>query len=127
MSNDIPALGQRPAPPAQDLTLPHTAKPAPEQAPKVAVQSSEKATQVAPHVDPEVRRRELQQAIERLNEQVKKMSFSLNFSFDDASKHIVVKMRDANGEVVRQIPDEAILRLAEQPQNIKGLLQDGKI
>jgi len=72
-----------------------------------------------------VTREELQQAIERLNEQVKKNSYNLNFSVDEGSDYVVVKIRDANsGEVVRQIPNETVLRLS---QHFKGLLQDEKI
>jgi len=72
-----------------------------------------------------VSREELQQAIERLNEQVKKNSYNLNFSVDEGSDYVVVKIRDANnGEVVRQIPNETVLRLSE---HFKGLLQDEKI
>ena len=73
----------------------------------------------------EVSRKELQQAIERLNEQVKKNNYSLNFSVDEASDYVVVKIRDANnGEVVRQSPNETVLRLSA---HFKGLLQDEKI
>jgi len=39
----------------------------------------------------------------------------------------VVKVRTASGEVIRQIPDETVLRLAENMQDLKGLLQDEKI
>ena len=56
---------------------------------------------------------------------VKKNNYSLSFSVDEASRHVVVRIRDANsGEVVRQIPNETVLRLSE---NLKGLLQDEKI
>lgn len=72
-----------------------------------------------------VSREELQEAIERLNEQVKKNSYNLNFSVDESSDYVVVKIRDANnGEVVRQIPNETVIRISE---HFKGMLQDEKI
>ena len=105
---ELPALR-----PIKPLTRDEAAAPA----------STEKAAQDTKKS--EASRQELQQAIERLNEQVKKNNYSLNFSVDEAADYVVVKIRDANnGEVVRQIPNETVLRLSA---NLKGLLQDAKI
>lgn len=99
----------------------------PAKAPPPAAEKAAEAEKVAAETtqNAEASRRELQQAIERLNDQVKKNNYNLSFSVDEASRHVVVRIRDANsGEVVRQIPNETVLRLSE---NLKGLLQDEKI
>lgn len=82
----------------------------------------------AARIDPHQQRKELEQAIQRLNEQIQRTSYNLTFSVDDASNHVVVKVMSAdNGEVIRQIPNETVLRIAKNLEEIKGLLQDQKI
>ena len=127
MSNDITAASPRPAPQAQELAQPRTVKADPAQNLQ-AVKATSKPDESAKRVDPETTRRELEKAVERLNEQIKKSSYNLNFSFDQASNHVVVKVRSASsGEVIRQIPNDTVLKLAEHLEDIKGLLQDEKI
>ena len=127
MSNDITAASQRPAPQVQEPALPRPVKADPIQDPQ-AVKAARAAEETAKHVDPETSRRELEKAVERLNEQIKKSSYNLNFSFDKASNHVVVKVRSASsGEVIRQIPSDTVLKLAEHLEDLKGLLQDEKI
>lgn len=47
----------------------------------------------------------------------------LNFDLDDSSGKMVVKVTDrATGEVVRQIPTEDALRLAENLEEARSLL-----
>ena len=48
---------------------------------------------------------------------------AMNFDLDDASGKMVVKVTDrATGEVVRQIPTEDALRLAESLEEARSLL-----
>lgn len=69
----------------------------------------------------------LDDAIEALNEAVKKVPTSLHFSVDDASKRFVVQVTDTNtGEVIRKVPGDAILRIARQIESLKGILFDDK-
>lgn len=103
-----------------------TAQPAPAPvAPKGIPESA------IPHYDPEVSRRQLQQAIEQLNEQVKKSSYNLNFSMDAATDSVVIRVRSASsGEILRQIPSDTVLHLAAHMKDLaelKGLLKDEKI
>jgi len=92
--------------------------------PKNAVDKAAPAQRIDPHQE----RKELEQAIQRLNEQIQRTSYNLTFSVDDASNHVVVKVMSAdNGEVIRQIPNETVLRIAKNLEEIKGLLQDQKI
>jgi flagellar protein FlaG len=84
------------------------------------------APQVAqPGPSPEQRRQELTEAIQRLNEQVRKSNYNLNFSVDDSTNMVVVQVRNAqSGDVIRQIPSETVLRVAHNMEAVKGLLSD---
>jgi len=48
---------------------------------------------------------------------------SINFAIDDGSGRVVVKVTDASsGDVIRQIPSEEALRLAENLSEVRSLL-----
>lgn len=102
----------------------------PQQAP--AVTQAQPATPKAnikepPLVDPAAMRRNLAEAIEHLNNMAQRNNYNLNFSVDDQTKQVVVRVRDAkSGEVIRQIPNEAALRMAHNLSDLKGLLSDVK-
>jgi flagellar protein FlaG len=68
----------------------------------------------------------LEEATEHLNQQMRRNSRDLSFSVDDVANKVVVTVKNREGEVVRQIPNEAALRVAHNLDNMKGLLQDGK-
>lgn len=56
----------------------------------------------------------LVQAVSRLNERVQAIQRELQFSVDPATGYQVVKVLDArSGEVIRQMPSEQLLALAE--------------
>ena len=91
------------------------------------VQTAETAKAIAAAIpDPLETRRELQEATEQLNQQMRRNSRDLSFSVDDVANKVVVTVKNREGEVVRQIPNEAALRVAHNLDNMKGLLQDGK-
>ena len=72
-----------------------------------AVQQSAKPKQVPPPVDIEAVARQLESFMKRV-------SRSLEFHVDDASGRMVCSVRDAQtGDLIRQIPNEEVLRLAE--------------
>lgn len=126
MSNEITSVGRQVAPAPQELVAVRAAKPAPVHQEK-AVQAKE-ADKAAVRVQSEAARRDLQQAMEQLNEQAAKNNYNLNFSVDKASQKIVVRVRDSSsGEIIRQIPDETVLHLAQHLEGLKGLLHDKKI
>ena len=65
----------------------------------------------------------LSEAVERLNEQMRRSGRGLNFSVDEVAERTVITVKDTqSGEVIRQIPDEALLRVAHNIEEIKGLL-----
>jgi flagellar protein FlaG len=69
----------------------------------------------------------LQDAIERLNEQMKSNGRQLNFSIDKTIDRTIVQVKNAEtGEVIRQIPDETLLRVAHNIEQVKGMLLDEK-
>lgn len=73
--------------------------------------------------DPTAIRRNLEEAIKRLNEQLEQNSRKLNFSMDPTTKSLVIVVKNSEtGEVVRQIPEESVLRVAHHIESLKGLL-----
>ena len=122
MSNDIQTNAAR-------VTGDPAAKPV---APPVDMQVRQQApVAVKPAVekrsDPEEVRRSLQEATELLNQQMRRNSRDLSFRVDDVANKIVVTVKNReSGEVVRQIPSEVALRVANNLENMKGLFKDEK-
>lgn len=78
-------------------------------------------------VDPQQSREELSQAIARLNEMMSKQGRDLSFSMDEQLNRTVIQVRSTStGEVVRQIPDEVVLKVARSIDGLKGLLLNEK-
>ena len=83
------------------------------------------AASVKPEPTPsaEQARGELKRALDELNDQSRKEGRNLNFSIDDEVNRVVITVRQSQtGEVIRQIPSEAVLRLAHNLKAIRGLL-----
>lgn len=73
-------------------------------------------------------RENLREAIKRLNEMMRQNSRDLNFSMDETTDRVVITVKNANtGEVVRQIPDATLLRVAHNLENLKGVLHNQTI
>lgn len=63
------------------------------------------------------------EAVERIRTQMQTLQRNLNFSVDDSTGEVVVQVLDGDsGKVVRQIPSEEILRLAERLDEMRSLL-----
>ena len=70
---------------------------------------------------------EIRKAVAAINEAVKKVPTSLDFSVDEASKRFVVQVTDKNtGELIRKLPGDAVLRIARQLESMKGVVFDQK-
>lgn len=79
-----------------------------------------------PAQDAKTLQKNLQEAVERLNDQMKQNGRDLAFSVDNKSDKIVVTVKNTQtGEVVRQIPSETALRVAHNLEDVKGMLLDG--
>lgn len=121
MSSDISSVSATQASLAPVLSKPAVSNPAAE---------AEAAPVKAPErplvkFDPKAMRQELQDAIDKLNEQMKRGAYNLNFTMDEVANQVVIKVRNLQtGDVIRQIPNEAALRFAHNLEDIKGLLND---
>jgi flagellar protein FlaG len=68
-------------------------------------------------------REQVEDAVATIQEFVQSVRRSINFSVDDGSGYVVVKVTDAgSGDVIRQIPSEDALRLAENLSEVRSLL-----
>lgn len=71
---------------------------------------------------------EIQKDLEMINEQLKSSNSSIQFSIDDKSNEIIVRIVDRDtGEVIRQIPPESIVRLRDSMRDMSGLFVEKKI
>jgi uncharacterized FlaG/YvyC family protein len=76
-------------------------------------------------LDPAKLAQQIQDAVARLNDQMKSMQRDLGFSYDERlNREIVTVRKQSTGEVVRQLPPEVILRVAHSIEDLKGLLYD---
>jgi len=96
----------------------------------VSVAPVEKAPAVKaePLVDLQEMRANLEAAIEKLNQQVERNGRGLNFAIDEKLNRPIITVRStATGEVIRTIPNEVIIKVAHNIEDIKGLLTDQKM
>ncbi len=104
------------------------AAPAAPAAPAVSAVPKAPAIKVEPLVDPKQMRENLREAIEKLNDQVERNGRGLNFSVDDRLNRPIITVRStATGEVVRTIPNEVVIKVAHNIEDIKGLLMDQRL
>ena len=70
----------------------------------------------------------LDEIVSHLNVKMEVRDKSLNFSVDEVSNRVMVTVTDkVSGEVVRQVPSEAILKVAHNIEALKGVLFDQNI
>jgi len=70
-------------------------------------------------------REEVTDAVKKINDAMLASAQSLEFSIDEDSKHIVVKVIDQDTkEVVRQMPSKEALEIAKSIDKMRGLLID---
>jgi flagellar protein FlaG len=73
-------------------------------------------------------RQTLQEAVSFLNKQLNEHNRGIGFSLDDSLETPVVTVRSTvTGEVVRQIPNEAAVRMAHNIESIKGMLINANV
>ena len=117
---------QRGADVARDTVRPNAAE-----VPAVALPGAKaKAVQEPqkPAFDAKEAQDRLNEAVERMNEHMRKNAYNLAFSVDKEVDKVVVKVTNLEtGDVVRQIPNETALRVAHNIEDLRGLLQDKTI
>ena len=68
-------------------------------------------------------RQSIKQAIDNLNQQLKDNGRDLSFQMDETINRPIITVRNLQtGEVVRQIPNEEVVRMAHSIEEGKGLL-----
>lgn len=66
---------------------------------------------------------DLDQAVQQINDFVQTVQRDLRFSVDEGTGRVVVTVRDSKtDEVIRQIPSEEMLALAENLEEARGFL-----
>jgi flagellar protein FlaG len=96
------------------------APPTPEDAPKVQAPKP-----VDIKVDTQALKEKLMESIQHLNQAMRDGGRNLNFHMDDAVGAPVVTVKNADtGEVVRQLPNEVVVRIAHNIEEFKGLLHN---
>ena len=123
MSTDLSPLSAQRMPPVAPLAA------------NVPAQEVKKAEQSLPGAKPEPAREasmpkervreNIKEAADNLNQQMRIRGRKLSFEIDDVTNQIVVTVKDTTtGDVIRQIPSEALLRVAHNIEQIKGLLHN---
>ncbi|PTS83628.1 flagellar biosynthesis protein FlaG [Pseudomonas sp. HMWF032] len=81
------------------------------------------ATATKAESSPAASREEVEAAVATIQDFVQSVRRSLNFSLEEGSGRVVVKVTDAgSGDVIRQIPSEEALQLAENLSEVRSLL-----
>ena len=71
---------------------------------------------------------EIRKDLDAINAQLKIMNRSIQFSIDESSHDIVVRVVDKeSGELIRQVPPESLLRLREQLTEISGMIVEERV
>lgn len=123
MSTEITNTAAAPPSPAAQAAA---ASAATRQSLKTQTSAVRQIAESEPVFDPAEMQQRLSEALNQLNEQMRHSGRDLSFSVDNVLDRPVITVKSAStGEIVRQIPNEALLRIAHNLENIKGLLQDG--
>ena len=90
--------------------------------------AAQKANEAAARATAQEQRARLQEAIARLNDQVRRNARDLEFSIDQTlDRPVITVLSRESGEIIRQIPTEAVLRIAYNIEDLKGLMLNEKI
>ncbi len=85
--------------------------------------AEERANAASADKEQGVSRKQVEDAVSTIQEFVQSVRRSINFSLDDGSGRVLVKVTDADsGDVIRQIPSEEALQLAESLEGVRSLL-----
>ena len=76
-------------------------------------------------VDLEKMKASLQESLQKLNDTMRDGGRSLSFQMDEQLGGLVVQVKNADtGEVVRQIPNDVVVRMAHNFEAFKGVLHN---
>jgi len=101
--------------------------PAPSVPKEPGFSSFDRQVLATPGEDLDARPEAVGEAVEKLRAQMQSAQRDLSFSVDDSTGDLVVQVVDGeSGKIVRQIPSEEILRLAERLDEMRSLLFETK-
>jgi len=91
-------------------------------APKVDLPSNVKSS-----VDPTQARKNVKEAVSFLNEQLSANNRGIGFTVNEGDSTPIVTIRNTKtGEVVRQIPNDVVIKIAQNIDASKGAIEDKK-
>jgi flagellar protein FlaG len=94
-------------------------------APEVKMPKVQAPKPVEIKVDLEKLKANLQESLQKLNETMRDGGRNLSFHMDEQLGGLVVQVKNADtGEVVRQIPNEMVVRMARNFEAYKGVLHN---
>lgn len=117
-----PSLQGVPQPQPVAMTIPGQGAPAPE---VVRPPAPAKPPEPKIQFDPQKLHDNLKEAVAQLNKQLADSGRTLGIRMDDVLNTPVVTVKSVKtGEVIRQIPSEAVIKVAHTLEQLKGLLVD---
>lgn len=94
----------------------------------IDISSTPKVSAGESHQEGPVQKETLASAVSGLKEQMQRVQRNLDFSVDDSSGQVVVKVTDVeSGKVIRQIPSEEVLKLSERLEDMRSLTFGTKV
>lgn len=94
----------------------------------IDILTNPEASASQPRQEGPVQKETLTSAVSGLKEQMQRVQRNLDFSVDDSSGQVVVKVTDVeSGKVIRQIPSEEVLKLSEQLEDMRSLTFGTKV
>ena len=97
-------------------------------APEIARPKIEPIARPQIHVDTEGDKKRLDQAIARMNERMQDGGRGLAFKIDPSlNRPVVTVTNQQTGEVIRQIPNDVVIRMAHSIDETKGNLLNAKV
>jgi flagellar protein FlaG len=97
-------------------------------APNATAKQDQPKVEAVASSGPEPKRDDLEKAVTDIQEFVQAAQRKLDFSIDDSTGRVVVKVIATDtGDVIRQIPSETALKLAQSLSDASSLLFDDKV
>lgn len=107
------------------LGLSYPASAAPDTSTSKRQATEQAVSEPADKDSPPVARQDLESAVSAIQDFVKASERQLDFTIDDSTGQVVVKViARQSGEVIRQLPSEVALKLAENLKDANSLLFD---
>ena len=127
MTSDINRLSGPSAGPRMAQEMPHAASSVAQASSPIAIKKPnvELPNAESESFDPVSSRNNVKEAVDILNNQMASSKRGIGFTVNDDSNTPIVTVRNTStGEVVRQIPNEVVIKLAKGLDNFKGAIHN---